>query len=131
MKPEGLFYAMKKPINSEKLSNVILHAIKKHVNIMKNYMVILPLSAVSIFVSIPKGADAQIVVSQVLSETVGRVIRAIEPSGCKTRKRRWKISCPNSNSPKYLIGRKSKKTCTVTITMNSGRSNPLSLITNA
>ncbi len=78
MKPEGLFYAMKKPINSEKLSNVILHAIKKHVNIMKNYMVILPLSAVSIFVSIPKGADAQIVVSQVLSETVGRVIRAID-----------------------------------------------------
>lgn len=45
---------------------------------MKNYMVILPLSAVSIFVSIPKGADAQIVVSQVLSETVGRVIRAID-----------------------------------------------------
>jgi hypothetical protein len=45
---------------------------------MKNYMVILPLSAVSIFVSLPKGADAQIVVSQVLSETVGRVIRAID-----------------------------------------------------
>ena len=41
-------------------------------------MVILPLSAVSIFVSIPKGADAQIVVSQVISETVGRVIRAID-----------------------------------------------------
>lgn len=45
---------------------------------MKKYMVILPLSAVSIFVSIPKGADAQIVVSQVISETVGRVIRAID-----------------------------------------------------
>jgi len=45
---------------------------------MKKYMVILPLSAVSIFVSIPQGADAQIVVSQVLSETVGRVIRAID-----------------------------------------------------
>jgi hypothetical protein len=45
---------------------------------MKKYMVILPLSAVSVFVSIPKGADAQIVVSQVISETVGRVIRAID-----------------------------------------------------
>jgi hypothetical protein len=45
---------------------------------MKKYMVILPLSAVSIFVSIPKDADAQIVVSQVLQETVGRVIRAID-----------------------------------------------------
>lgn len=41
-------------------------------------MVILPLSAVSVFVSIPTGADAQIVVSQVISETVGRVIRAID-----------------------------------------------------
>ena len=45
---------------------------------VKKYMVILPLSAVSIFVAIPQGADAQIVVSQVLSETVGRVIRAID-----------------------------------------------------
>jgi hypothetical protein len=45
---------------------------------MKKYMVILPLSAVTIFVSIPKGADAQFVVSEVLSQTVGRVIRAID-----------------------------------------------------
>jgi hypothetical protein len=45
---------------------------------IKKYMVILPLSAVSIFVAIPQGADAQIVVSQVLQETVGRVIRAID-----------------------------------------------------
>jgi len=45
---------------------------------VKKYMVILPLSAVSIFVAIPEGADAQIVVSQVLGETVGRVIRAID-----------------------------------------------------
>lgn len=47
-------------------------------DIMKKYMVILPMSAVTIFVSIPKDADAQIVVSQVLQETVGRVIRAID-----------------------------------------------------
>jgi hypothetical protein len=45
---------------------------------IKKYMVILPISAVSVFVAIPEGADAQIVVSQVLSETVGRVIRAID-----------------------------------------------------
>jgi hypothetical protein len=47
-------------------------------DIMKKYMVILPLSAVTIFVALPEGADAQIVVSQVLQETVGRVIRAID-----------------------------------------------------
>jgi len=41
-------------------------------------MVILPLSAISIFVSIPKGADAQVVVGSVISSTVGRVIRAID-----------------------------------------------------
>ncbi|WPV02149.1 conjugal transfer protein TraI [Mucilaginibacter sp. cycad4] len=41
-------------------------------------MVILPLSAVTVFVALPKGADAQIVVGQVISETVGRVIRAID-----------------------------------------------------
>jgi hypothetical protein len=45
---------------------------------MKKYMVILPLSAVSIFVSIPKGADAQAIVGSVISSTVGRVIRAID-----------------------------------------------------
>ncbi|MHB8205915.1 conjugal transfer protein TraI [Mucilaginibacter sp.] len=32
----------------------------------------------SIFVTIPKGADAQVVVGQVISSTVGRVIRAID-----------------------------------------------------
>jgi hypothetical protein len=56
----------------------LLNPFKKQINIMKKYMVILPLSAVTIFVSIPKGADAQIVISQVLGETVGRVIRAID-----------------------------------------------------
>jgi hypothetical protein len=45
---------------------------------MKKYMVILPLSAITIFVGLPQHADAQIVVSQVLQETVGRVIRAID-----------------------------------------------------
>jgi len=45
---------------------------------MKKYMVILPISAITIFVSIPKGADAQLVVGQVISATVGRVIKAID-----------------------------------------------------
>jgi hypothetical protein len=46
--------------------------------IMKKYMVILPISAVTVFVSIPKDADAQLVVGSVISSTVGRVIRAID-----------------------------------------------------
>lgn len=41
-------------------------------------MVILPLSSVTILVSLPKGADAQFVVGSVISSTVGRVIRAID-----------------------------------------------------
>src|ERR1700743_1929060 len=45
---------------------------------MKKYMVILPLSAVTVFVSIPKGADAQFIVGSVISSTVGKVIRAID-----------------------------------------------------
>jgi len=45
---------------------------------MKKYMVILPLSSVTIFVAIPKGADAQFIVGSVLNETVGRVIKAID-----------------------------------------------------
>lgn len=45
---------------------------------MKKYMVILPISAVTVFVSIPKGADAQAIVGSVISSTVGRVIRAID-----------------------------------------------------
>lgn len=41
-------------------------------------MVILPISAMTVFVTIPKGADAQTVVGSVISSTVGRVIRAID-----------------------------------------------------
>lgn len=41
-------------------------------------MVILPISAITVFVAIPKGADAQTVVGSVISSTVGRVIRAID-----------------------------------------------------
>jgi len=45
---------------------------------MKKYMVILPISAMTIFISIPKGADAQFIVGSVISSTVGKVIRAID-----------------------------------------------------
>ncbi|RKR84283.1 hypothetical protein BDD43_4515 [Mucilaginibacter gracilis] len=57
--------------NSEENTDSDMNAIKK-------YMVILPLSAITIFVAIPKGADAQAVVGSVISSTVGRVIRAID-----------------------------------------------------
>jgi hypothetical protein len=45
---------------------------------IKKYMVVLPLSTVTVFVSLPEGANAQFVVGEVLSQTVGRVIRAID-----------------------------------------------------
>ena len=57
--------------NSEENTDNDMNAIKK-------YMVILPISAITVFVSIPKGADAQAVVGSVISSTVGRVIRAID-----------------------------------------------------
>jgi hypothetical protein len=45
---------------------------------IKKYMVVLPLSTVTVFVSLPQGANAQFVVGEVLQQTVGRVIRAID-----------------------------------------------------
>jgi len=51
---------------------------KKIMETAKKYMVILPISAMTIFVSIPKGADAQFIVGSVISSTVGKVIRAID-----------------------------------------------------
>lgn len=55
-----------------------MNAMKKQIKDMKTYMVILPLSSVTILVSLPTGADAQFVVGSVISSTVGRVIRAID-----------------------------------------------------
>src|ERR1700744_3231545 len=51
---------------------------KKFMETTKKYMVILPISAMTIFVSIPKGADAQTIVGSVISSTVGKIIRAID-----------------------------------------------------
>src|ERR1700761_8875574 len=45
---------------------------------MKKYMVILPISSVTVFVALPEGANAQFIVGSVLNETVGRVIKAID-----------------------------------------------------
>jgi hypothetical protein len=46
--------------------------------IMKNYMVILPISAMTICVSIPKGATGQIAVLEVIKAGVKKVIRAVD-----------------------------------------------------
>ncbi|KLT67158.1 hypothetical protein [Pedobacter sp. BMA] len=45
---------------------------------MKNYMVILPVSAMTICVSLPKGANAQIAVLEVIKAGVKKVIRAVD-----------------------------------------------------
>jgi ribosomal protein L31E len=50
-------------------------AIKK---IMKKYMVILPMSAMTLFVSLPKDADAQIAVVEVIKAGVKKVIKAVD-----------------------------------------------------
>lgn len=46
--------------------------------IMKSYMVILPVSAMTICVSLPKGANAQIAVLEVIKAGVKKVIRAVD-----------------------------------------------------
>jgi len=56
----------------------IFHTAKEKIKDVKKYMVILPLSAMTIMVAIPKGADAQMIVGSVISSTVGKVIRAID-----------------------------------------------------
>ncbi len=46
--------------------------------IMKKYMVILPMSAITLFVSLPKEADAQIAVVEVIKAGVKKVIKAVD-----------------------------------------------------
>nr|WP_294895094.1 conjugal transfer protein TraI [uncultured Pedobacter sp.] len=55
--------------------NTIKNQIKKN---MKKYMVILPVSAMTIFVSLPKGATAQIAVVEVIKAGVKKVIKAVD-----------------------------------------------------
>lgn len=45
---------------------------------MKQYMVILPLSTVTLIVGLPKGADAQIAVLEVIKAGVKKVIKAVD-----------------------------------------------------
>ena len=48
------------------------------VKLMKQYMVILPLSTMTLFVALPKGATAQIAVLEVIRAGVKKVIRAVD-----------------------------------------------------
>jgi hypothetical protein len=45
---------------------------------MKTYMVILPLSAITLFVALPQGADAQFAITSVIGAAISKVIRAID-----------------------------------------------------
>lgn len=55
-----------------------LSTVKKQIKVMKKYMVILPLSAITIFVALPKGADAQTAIAEVIKAAVTKVIKAID-----------------------------------------------------
>lgn len=50
----------------------------KILKIMKKYMVILPMSAMTLFVALPKGASAQIAVLEVIKAGVKKVIKAVD-----------------------------------------------------
>ncbi|MES2827706.1 MAG: conjugal transfer protein TraI [Bacteroidota bacterium] len=50
----------------------------KIIKIMKTYMVILPLSAMTLFVALPKGANAQVAVLEVIKAGVKKVIKAVD-----------------------------------------------------
>ncbi|MBE7178651.1 MAG: conjugal transfer protein TraI [Mucilaginibacter polytrichastri] len=45
---------------------------------MKKYMVILPLSAITLFVSLPQKADAQVAIAEVIQAGIKKVIRAVD-----------------------------------------------------
>lgn len=45
---------------------------------MRKYMVILPLSAMTLFVALPKGADAQFIIADVIKAAITKVIKAID-----------------------------------------------------
>lgn len=50
----------------------------KFIKYMKKYMVILPMSAMTLFVALPKGANAQIAVLEVIKAGVKKVIKAVD-----------------------------------------------------
>ncbi|WP_157543929.1 conjugal transfer protein TraI [Mucilaginibacter paludis] len=47
-------------------------------NAIKKYMVILPLSAITLFVALPKEANAQIAIAEVIKAAITKVIKAID-----------------------------------------------------
>lgn len=50
----------------------------KLINHMKKYMVILPLSTMTLFVALPQGANAQIAVLEVIKAGIKKVIKAVD-----------------------------------------------------
>ncbi|MXV50426.1 conjugal transfer protein TraI [Pedobacter sp. HMF7647] len=46
--------------------------------VMKKYMVILPLSTMTVFVALPKGASAQLAIAEVIKAGVKKVIKAVD-----------------------------------------------------
>lgn len=56
----------------------LLNAFYKPIKLMKKYMVILPMSAITLFVSLPKDANAQVAVAEVIKAGVKKVIRAVD-----------------------------------------------------
>jgi hypothetical protein len=50
----------------------------KIIKIMKQYMVVLPMSAMTLFVALPTGANAQIAVLEVIKAGVKKVIKAVD-----------------------------------------------------
>lgn len=60
--------------NPERISN----AIKKQIKNMKKYMVVLPISAMTLFVALPTGANAQVAVLEVIKAGVKKVIKAVD-----------------------------------------------------
>src|SRR5471030_2764963 len=51
---------------------------KKQLENMKTYMVMLPLSAMTLFVCLPQGADAQFIIADVIKAAITKVIKAID-----------------------------------------------------
>lgn len=56
----------------------IYHAVKERIKRMKKFMVILPLSTMTLFVSLPVGANAQLAVLEVIKAGVKKVIKAMD-----------------------------------------------------
>lgn len=56
----------------------ITRTINKIKKVMKKYMIMLPISATTLFVGLPKGASAQIAIAEVIRTGVKRVIKAVD-----------------------------------------------------